>query len=69
MQNMVLHFLKHLLTMDLNGDNIVAIDGKTIEQTADVIEGILIDSKRNVTVDRKWWEATIALPSIFAQKY
>ena len=51
-----------------NGDNIVAIDGKTIEQTVDVIEGILIDSKRNVTVDRNGQEVIITLPSDFAQK-
>ena len=51
-----------------NGDNIVAVDGQVVEQTSDVIEGILIDSKRNITLLRDGNQLNITLPENFAQK-
>lgn len=51
-----------------NGDNIIAVDGQSMEQTSDVIEAILIDSKRNVTLLRDGNQLNITLPVDFNQK-
>ena len=51
-----------------NGDNIVEIDGKPVEQRGDVIEKLLIDGKQNVTVSRDNQLIDFKLPTDFAQK-
>jgi regulator of sigma E protease len=51
-----------------NGDNILAIDGQAVEQRADVIESVLIDGKRNITVLRDGQQIDIQLPENFSQK-
>ena len=51
-----------------NGDNIVKIDGQTVEQRSDVIGKILIDGKQTVTVLRDNQLMDFKLPANFAQK-
>ncbi|MDP4240424.1 MAG: RIP metalloprotease RseP [Bacteroidota bacterium] len=51
-----------------NGDNIVKIDGKPVEQRADVIEKLLIDGKQNITVSRGNELIDLTLPADFTQK-
>lgn len=51
-----------------NGDNIVKIDGKQIEQRSDVFEKLLFEGKRNVTVSRDNQLLELNLPKDFAQK-
>lgn len=50
-----------------NGDNIVKIDGQTVEQRSDVIGKILIDGKQTVTVLRDNQLMDFKLPANFAQ--
>ena len=51
-----------------NGDNIVKVDGQTVEQRSDVIGKILIDGKQTVTVSRDSQLINLTLPKDFAQK-
>lgn len=51
-----------------NGDNIVRIDGQTVEQRSEVIEKILIDGSQTVTVMRNNQLNDIKLPSDLSQK-
>ena len=51
-----------------NGDNILKIDGVPVEQHADVIEKLLFEGKRNVTVLRDEKQADFILPVDFTQK-
>ncbi|MFZ4724206.1 MAG: RIP metalloprotease RseP [Paludibacter sp.] len=51
-----------------NGDNILKVDGQTVEQRSDVIEKILIDGKQTITVSRDSQLIDLTLPKDFAQK-
>ena len=51
-----------------NGDNIISIDGKAVEQRADAIESILIDGKRNILVSRDSQQVSITLPENLSQQ-
>jgi regulator of sigma E protease len=51
-----------------NGDNILKIDGQSVEQRSDVIEKILIDGNQKVTVARDSAQIDLVLPKDFAQK-
>lgn len=51
-----------------NGDMIVAVDGQVPERRADIIEKLILDKKRNVTVLRNGQKFTITLPVDFEQK-
>lgn len=51
-----------------NGDNIIKIDGKAVEQRADVIEKILIEGKQSITVSRNGELVNFELPAEFAQQ-
>lgn len=51
-----------------NRDNILKIDGKPVEQHSDVIEKVLFDGSRNVTVLRDGKLIDFTLPVDFAQK-
>lgn len=52
----------------VNGDNVVEVDGQKVDQRSDLIEKILIDGKRNVTVLRENKEIDILLPPNFSQE-
>jgi len=51
-----------------NGDQIVKIDGKPIEQHSDIIEKILFDGKRDITVIRDGKPVEFTLPVDIDQK-
>ena len=51
-----------------NGDNVVKIDGQAVELRAQVVEKILIEGKRDVTVSRDNQLVDLTLPVDFAQK-
>jgi len=51
-----------------NGDNIISIDGKAVEQRSDAIESILIDGKRNILVSRDSQQVSITLPENLSQQ-
>lgn len=51
-----------------NGDNIVKIDGKPVEQRSDVFEKILFEGKQSVTVSRDNQLIELELPKDFAQR-
>jgi regulator of sigma E protease len=51
-----------------NGDRIVSIGGKPVEQRADLIEKIIFDSERNIIVLRDNQEINLTLPDNFAKK-
>jgi regulator of sigma E protease len=51
-----------------NGDNIVKVDGQTVEQRSDVIGKILIDGKQTVTISRDSQLIDLTLPKDFDQK-
>ena len=51
-----------------NGDNILKVDGQTVEQRSEVIEKILIDGKQTITVARDSQLIDLILPKDFAQK-
>jgi len=51
-----------------NGDNILKIDGVAVERRSDIIEKILIDGQRNVTVSRNNAIIDLTLPVDFSQK-
>jgi regulator of sigma E protease len=51
-----------------NGDNIVKINGKSVEQRADIVERLLIDGNQNVTVLRANKLIDLTLPTDFSQK-
>jgi RIP metalloprotease RseP len=51
-----------------NGDKIVSIDGKPVEQTNQVIQDILIDGKQNVVVNRDTQLVDVNLPVDFGQR-
>lgn len=64
-----LNFSKTLIDNGFrNGDNIVKIDGQTVEQRVDIVEKILIDGKRSVTVSRDNKLIDLTLPVDFGQK-
>lgn len=50
------------------GDLILSIDGKKVEQRADAIEGLLIDSKKNLVVLRNGVETQLVMPDDFVKK-
>ena len=51
-----------------NGDKIVSIDGKPVDQTSQVIQDILIDGKQNVVVKRDTQLVDVNLPVDFGQR-
>ena len=51
-----------------NGDNIVKINGKSVEQSADIFEKLLIDGNQDITVLRDKQLVDINLPKDLAQK-
>lgn len=51
-----------------NGDKIVKIDGKPVEQRAEVVEKLLIDGNQNIVVSRDDKLIDLQLPSDFSQK-
>ena len=51
-----------------NGDNIVSIDGKIVEDRSDVYEKILIDGKQQITVKRDSQLLNLNLPKDFSQQ-
>ncbi len=51
-----------------NGDKIVKVDGQPVEHRSDLVEKILIDNNRTVTVQRDNKLINIKLPADFAQK-
>ena len=51
-----------------NGDNIVKINGKTVEQNADIFEKLLIDGNQDITVLRDNQLVDINLPKDLSQK-
>ncbi|MEI7503685.1 MAG: RIP metalloprotease RseP [Paludibacter sp.] len=51
-----------------NGDKVVSVDGQAVEQRSDLIEKILIEGKRLVTVKRDSQQIDLKLPVDFAQK-
>ena len=51
-----------------NGDNIVKIDGKPVDQRADAIEKLLIDGKQDITISRENQLIDLTLPKDFVQK-
>ncbi len=51
-----------------NGDNIVKINGKTVEQNADIFEKLLIDGNQDVSVKRNNQLVDLNLPKDFSQK-
>ena len=51
-----------------NGDKIISIDGKPVEQRSDFIESILIDGKQKVSLLRDGQQINLVLPVDFAQK-
>ena len=51
-----------------NGDNIVKIDGKPVDQKVNVMEKLLIDGKKDITVSRDHQLIDLTLPTDFVQK-
>jgi regulator of sigma E protease len=51
-----------------NGDNIIKVDGQPVEQRGDVIEKLIFDGKKNITVSRNSQLVDLTLPVDFAQK-
>lgn len=52
-----------------NGDIIVAIDGGEANSSKDVIEKLVIEGKRNVTVSRNGETTTVCLPENFGEQF
>lgn len=64
-----LHFSKTLNELGLkNGDNVISIDGVSVEKRADFIEMVLIEGKQNVLVNRNGAETNIKLPADLSQQ-
>lgn len=64
-----LHFSKTLNQYGLqNGDKVISVDGKPVEQRADFVESILIDGKQNVVVERAGKQTEVKLPADLSQK-
>jgi len=51
-----------------NGDNILQIDGKPVDDRSEVIQKILIDGNQSITVSRNNQTKEIKLPKDFSQK-
>lgn len=51
-----------------NGDKILLIDGNPVEQRADIVSHLLIDGKKNVTVQRDSTQVEITLPDDFEKR-
>lgn len=51
-----------------NGDNIVKIDGKPVDRKVNVMEKLLIDGKKDITVSRDNQLIDLTLPTDFVQK-
>ena len=51
-----------------NGDNIVKINGVTVEQNADIFEKLMLDGSENITVLRNNQLVDISLPKDLSQK-
>ena len=52
-----------------NGDIIVAIDGGEANSSKEVIEKLVIEGKRNVTVSRNGETTTVCLPENFGEQF
>ena len=63
-----LQFSQSLLDAGLkNGDNILAIEGQSVEQSGDAVKKILIEGDRNITILRDGRTIDIVLPKDVAQ--
>jgi regulator of sigma E protease len=51
-----------------NGDKIISVDGETLESSADFIEKILIDHKREIVVERESKRFRITVPEKFWER-
>lgn len=51
-----------------NGDKIVSIDGKNIENRSEFVDAVVIQGNRNIVVDRQGQKVAINLPAEFAKK-
>lgn len=64
-----LEFSETMLKMGFkNGDQIIKVDGITVEKQSELIEKILIDGQQKVTVLRDGKEVEIQLPTDFTQR-
>lgn len=64
-----LHFSKTMQEYGFrNGDNVISVDGITVDQRGDLIDLIVFDGKREVTLVRDGQEVKINLPLDFAKK-
>ena len=51
-----------------NGDIVTKVDGKPVHQLADVVEQVMLENSKEVSVLRNGQEETIALPKDFAKQ-
>ena len=64
-----LNFSKVLIEYGFqNGDNILKVDGKSVENQSDLVESILIEGKQNITVARDKQLIDLTLPKDLNQK-